>query len=100
MSSGAGRKELVMETIILRCAFLDVHKELIEACVRRMESDHRWHQETRHWGTMTRDLLAMADGMAAEGVTEVGMESTGVFWKPVYNILEGRFKVLRVNARP
>jgi transposase len=88
-----------METIILRCAFLDVHKESIEACVRRMEPDHRLHQETRHWGTMTRDLLAMADWMAAEGVTDVGMESTGVFWKPVYNILEGRFKVLLVNAR-
>src|SRR5215472_18939404 len=99
MSSGAGRKESVMETIILRCAFLDVHKESIEACVRRMEPDHRLHQETRHWGTMTRGLLAMADWMAAEGVTDVGMESTGVYWKPVYNILEGRFKVLLVNAR-
>lgn len=41
----------------------------------------------------------MADWMAAEGVTDVGMESTGVFWKPVYNILEGRFKVLLINAR-
>ena len=49
MSSGAGRKELVMETITLRCAFLDVHKESIKACVRRMEPDHRLHQETHHW---------------------------------------------------
>jgi hypothetical protein len=48
---------------------------------------------------MMRDLLAMADWMAAEGVTDVGMESTGVFWKPVYNILEERCKVLLVNAR-
>ena len=47
--SGAGRKELVMETITLRCAFLDVHKESIKACVRRMEPDHRLHQETHHW---------------------------------------------------
>ena len=57
------------------------------------------HQQTRHWGTMTRDLLAMADWMAAQGVTQVAMESTGVFWKPIYNILEGRFTVLLVNAR-
>ena len=51
-----------METIILRCALLDVHKESIEACVRRMEPDNRLHQETRHWGTMTRDLLAWPTG--------------------------------------
>src|SRR5438094_4228282 len=50
-------------------------------------------------GTMTRDLLAMADWMAAQGVTHVAMESTGVYWKPIYNILESRFTVLLVNAR-
>jgi hypothetical protein len=48
---------------------------------------------------MTRDLLAMADWMAEQGVTHVAMESTGVFWKPIYNILEGRFTMLLVNAR-
>jgi len=48
---------------------------------------------------MTRDLLAMADWLAAEGVTNVAMESTGVFWKPIFNILESRFTVLLVNAR-
>lgn len=88
-----------METIIFRCAFLDVHQESVEACVRHMEPDGRVHQETRHWGTMTRDLLAMSDWMAAQGVTQVGMESTGVYWKPIYNILESRFTVLLVNAR-
>ncbi len=88
-----------MEEIYVCCAGLDVHKESVEACVRRMEPTGRLHQETRHWGTMTRDLLAMADWMAAQGVTQVAMESTGVFWKPIYNILESRFTVLLVNAR-
>ena len=88
-----------METILARCAGLDVHKESVEACVRRIEPDGRVHSETRHWGTMTRDLLAMADWLADEGVTNVAMESTGVFWKPIFNILESRFTVLLVNAR-
>ena len=88
-----------MENIFPRCAGLDVHKESVEACVRRMESAARPQQQTRHWGTMTRDLLAMADWMAAQGVTHVAMESTGVYWKPIYNILESRFTVLLVNAR-
>jgi transposase len=57
------------------------------------------HQQTRHWGTMTRDILMMADWMAAQGVTHVAMESTGVYWKPIYNILESRFTVLLVNDR-
>ena len=88
-----------METIITCCASLDVHKESVEACVRRRGPNGKLHQQTHYWGTMTRDLLAMADGMAAQGVTHVAMESTGVYWKPIYNILEGRFTVLLVNAR-
>ncbi len=88
-----------MENIFLRCAGLDVHKASVEACVRRMEPSGRLQQQTRHWGTMTRDILMMADWMAAQGVTHVAMESTGVYWKPIYNILEGRFTVLLVNAR-
>jgi transposase len=88
-----------MESIFLCCAGLDVHKQSVEACVRRMEADGQIHQHTRHWATMTADILMMADWMAAQGVTHVAMESTGVFWKPIFNILELRFKVLLVNAR-
>lgn len=88
-----------MEEVFTCCAGLDVHKESIEACVRRIEPNGRLHQETRHWGTMTGDLLAMADWMTAQGVTQVAMESTGVFWKPIFNVLENRFTVLLVNAR-
>ena len=88
-----------MEEIYRRCAGLDVHKESVEACVRRIDENGRWPQQTRPWGTMTRDLWAMADGMAAQGVTPVALESTGMYWKPISNILESRFRVLLVNAR-
>src|SRR5579862_8444365 len=88
-----------METLISRCAGLDVHKETVEADVRRIEPGGNLHHQTRQWGTMTRDLMAMADWMAAQGVTHVAMESTGVFWKPIFNILESRFTVMLVNAR-
>ncbi|HKD14216.1 MAG TPA: IS110 family transposase [Candidatus Angelobacter sp.] len=88
-----------MEVIILCCAGLDVHKNGVEACMRRMNRDGKLHQETRHWGTMTRELMAMADWLSEAGVTHVAMESTGVFWKPIFNILENRFQVLLVNAR-
>src|SRR5215469_14878113 len=99
MSSSSVRKEMRMENIFACCAGFDVHKESVEACVRRTEPNGCVHSETRHWGTMTRDLLEMADWLAAEGVTNVAMESTGVFWKPIFNILEIRFTVLLVNAR-
>jgi len=88
-----------METIVRCCAGLDVHKDSVEACVRRMEQDGKLYQQIRHWGTTTRELMAMADWFKAEGVTQVAMESTGVYWKPIFNILEGNFEVLLVNAQ-
>jgi transposase len=54
-----------MENILACCAWLDVHQESVEACVRRVEPNGRVHSETRHWGTMTRDLQAMADWLAS-----------------------------------
>jgi transposase len=88
-----------MEVIIPRCAGLDVHKRTVVACVRRLEADGRIDQEVRTFGTMTADLLNLADWLAACGVTQVAMESTGVYWKPVYNLLEARFTILVVNAQ-
>lgn len=88
-----------METMYRCCAGLDVHKETVEAHLRRMEPDGKLWQQTRRWGTMTRQLEAMAEWLAGEGVTHVAMESTGVYGKPIYNILEGRFTILLVNAR-
>jgi len=88
-----------MEPIYTSCCGLDVHKRSIQACVRRLRPDGRIHQETRSCGAMTRDILEMTDWLVTEGVTHVAMESTGVYWKPIYNLLEGRFTVLLVNAK-
>jgi hypothetical protein len=60
----------MMENVFAFCAGLDVHKKSVEACVRRLEPSGRLHQQTRHWETMTRDLLAMADWMAAQCVAQ------------------------------
>ena len=68
-------------------------------CACRRVINRKVFKEIRTFGTMTRDLLALSDWLAAEGVTHVAMESTGVFWKPIYNILEGQFEILLVNAR-
>ena len=89
-----------MEPIYTSCCGLDVHKKSIQACVRRGLGKSEPIQQTVHsFGTMTRDIVALADWLAQEEVTHVAMESTGVYWKPIYNILEGRFTILLVNAR-
>jgi transposase len=73
-----------MDRIVERCAGLDVHKDSVTACVRVLGAPGRRHQETQTFGTTTRSLLALRDWLAGFGVTVVGMESTGVYWKPVY----------------
>jgi len=88
-----------MDVVYRICAGLDVHKETVECAVRQMEPDGKVTVEIRQFGTMTDDLLEMVEWLKAQGVTHVAMESTGVFWKPIYNILEGHFTVLLVNAR-
>jgi transposase len=84
-----------VETI--RCG-LDVHKASITACVLIAEAKTKKRHQLR-CGTMTRDLLALADWLTEHGVTHVAMESTGVYWKPIWNLLEGRFEVLLINAQ-
>ncbi len=88
-----------METLYPCCAGLDVHKQTVTACVRRLGAAGKVGQQVRTFGTMTGELLALSDWLAEQGVTHVAMESTGVYWKPIFNILEGRFRVLLVNAR-
>jgi transposase len=87
-----------MDLIHACCAGLDVHKKTVVACVRRAGPDGAARREVRTFRTMTADLIALADWLDAEGVTHVAMESTGVYWKPVFHLLEGRFEVLLVNA--
>lgn len=88
-----------MEAVYQRCCGLDVHSRSVQACVRRVDHAGRVQEQVRSFGTMTRDILLLADWLAAEQVTHVAMESTGVYWKPIYNLLEDRFTVLLVNAR-
>lgn len=89
----------VMDIIFRRVAGLDVHKKTIVVCVRCVNQQGKLEEETRTFGTMTRDLLQMSDWLTEHGVTHVAMEATGVLWKPVWNILDGRFELLLVNPR-
>jgi transposase len=80
------------------CAGLDVHKKTVVACVRRLGPDGQVSSQVRTFRTMTVDLIALADWLDAEGVSHAALESTGVYWKPVFHRLEGRFEVALVNA--
>lgn len=96
----SARRRSVMEILHRRCAGLDVHKDTVMACVLIRESaSGRKRKELREFGTMTQDLLQLADWLRDCGVTHLAMEATGVYWKPVWNVLEGEFKVLLVNAQ-
>jgi transposase len=88
-----------MDIIYPRVAGLDLHQKSIFAEVRHLSPEGKLHSELRTFGTTTRELLGMSDWLAAHGVTHVAMESTGVLWKPVWNILEGQFELLLVNPR-
>ena len=88
-----------MKRIIERCAGLDVHKASITACVRTGAEAGEPHQEIREFSTTTRGLLQLRDWLASFAVTLVGMEATGVYWKPVYYMLEDDFELWLLNAR-
>src|SRR5437016_5297719 len=88
-----------MEVVYPCCCGLDVHKKSITACVLWAEAKGKSRKEKRRFGTFTHDLLQLADWLGESGVTHVAMESTGVYWKPVWNILAEQFKVLLVNAQ-
>jgi transposase len=88
-----------MQVIHSCCAGLDVHKETVSACVSVCKPDGSKAQEVRVFGTFTRDLLALADWLKQQGVTHVAMEATGVYWRPVWAVLEGQFEQLLVNPQ-
>lgn len=88
-----------MEVLYPCCCGLDVHKKSITACVLWAEPQGKVRKEKRRFLTFTRELLALAEWLRACGVRQVALESTGVYWKPVWNILEGQFEVLLVNAQ-
>lgn len=88
-----------MEAVFPNCAGLDVHKRLIVACRLVTDADGQVVQEVRKFGAMTVEIEALATWLAAGGCTHVAMESTGVFWKPIFNILSSRCTVWLVNAQ-
>ena len=87
-----------MDVILERCAGLDVHQATVTACLRLPGSNRKRTQVVQTFGTTTPDLLALRDWLAAHEVTHVAMESTGVYWKPVYYVLEDAVTLLLVNA--
>jgi transposase len=88
-----------MDILHDRCAGLDLHKKTVVACVRTVAPNGRVENQVRTFATMTADLLELADWLGGLGVRHVAMESTGVYWKPVWNLLEDRFELMLVNAR-
>jgi transposase len=87
-----------MDPILERCCGPDVHKATVTACIRVPGRNGTRHQDVRTVGTTTRDLLGLRDWLQAHGVTHVAMESTGVYWKPVFYILEEACTCVLVNA--
>ena len=87
-----------MRVLHERCCGLDIHKRFVVACLLMTSPDGAVHREVRTYTTMTADLLALSDWLRAESCGPVVMESTGSYWRPVFNLLEEQCEVLVVNA--
>jgi transposase len=89
-----------MDAVVERCAGLDVHRDNVVATVRFPSEDHRrWKRETQTFKSTLGGLLQLGEWLATFGVTLVGMEATGVYWKPVFQVLEDRFECWLLNAQ-
>ncbi len=88
-----------MDVLYERCCGLDIHKKTVVACLLTPGPRGVPQKAVRTFGTMTADLLSLADWLAAAQCTHVAMEATGVYWQPIYNLLEDQFTLLLVNAR-
>jgi transposase len=88
-----------MEVVVERCAGLDVHKDVVVACVREPGPAGERVSSFAEFATFTEDVLALRDWLVAHGVTRVGMEATGVYWKPVFYVLEDALECWLLNAR-
>jgi len=89
----------MLRVVYERCAGLDVHKKTVVACVLVNKQDGQVCQEVRTFGTTTGEILALAEWLKSHQVSSVAMESTGVYWVPIYNLLEGDFELVVVNAQ-
>lgn len=87
-----------MQTLVERGCGLDVHQATVVACMLIVRKDGKVHKQMEFFGTTTRELLRLREWLLSQGCTHVAMESTGVYWKPVYAILEGAFQIVVANA--
>jgi transposase len=90
-----------MQIVYKRCCGMDVHKDSVTACLLLIDAEGEFLVEKRRFGTMTEDLRGMRAWLKSQGVERIAMEATGVYWKPVWNILEADdgFELLLVNAQ-
>ena len=88
-----------MQTVVERGCGLDVHQATVVACLLVLRKNGTVHKQLRFFGTTTRELVNLRDWLLEEGCTHVGMESTGVYWKPVYAVLEGALQIVVANAQ-
>jgi transposase len=86
-----------MQVVYPRCAGLDVHKKDVYACALVVDENGQKRQQIRKFSTVTVELLKLADWLQSHAVTHVAMEATGVYWRPIWAILEGQFELLLVN---
>ncbi len=87
-----------MQVVYERCCGIDVHKKLVVACMMVVDATSKLSKQIRSFSTMTADLLELADWLLEQGCQKVAMESTGIYWKPVFNLLEAHLEVIVVNA--
>ncbi len=87
-----------MEVVYPRCSGLDVHKRFVVGCLSLIQDGQR-HKELRQFSTMTSEILALKEWLKAAGCSHIAMESTGVYWKPIFHVLEGEFEIFLVNAQ-
>ena len=88
-----------MQVVYMRCCGIDVHKRMIVGCLLVMEKDGQERKDTRTFGTTTVEILRLVDWLTSEECRIVVMESTSVYWKPIFNLLEGIIEVWIVNAQ-
>jgi|SRR6266496_3099609 len=89
----------VLEVLYKRCCGLDVHKKTVVACVILTLANGQVQKQVHTFSTTTAGLLALLDWLGALQVTHVARESTGIYWRPIFNLLEGEVEVILVNAQ-
>src|SRR5215467_9267256 len=88
-----------MQALIERGCGLDVHQATVVACLLMVRRDGKVQKQMRTFGTTTRELVGLREWLLSEGCTHVALESTGVYWKPIYAILEGGLEIVVANAQ-